>query len=45
MNKDSNESKHGGEKVAGTNITYHELAKGVAKKATTKKLKEKLDED
>jgi RHS repeat-associated protein len=40
MNKDSNESKHGGEKVNGTDLTYHEIAKNVSIRATIKILKE-----
>lgn len=41
MNKDSNESKHGKETVPGTKTTYHDLAKGVATKATNKILSDK----
>ncbi|CAF3303848.1 unnamed protein product [Rotaria socialis] len=41
MNKDSNESKHGKEKVAGTKMSFHDLAKGVASKATDKILSDR----
>ena len=45
MNKDSNESKHGGEKIPGTKSTYHDVAKGVAEKATKKVLTDKNKSD
>jgi RHS repeat-associated protein len=38
MNKDSNESKHGKEKITGTKISFHDLAKEVAERATTEKI-------
>ena len=41
MNKDSNKSLQGKEKVKGTKMTYHDLAKNVATRATDKILKEK----